>query len=544
MLNRIVIDNFATIEHLSFDLEEGLNIITGETGAGKSVLVEAISTALGGRADISMVRIGTSKATIQIAGSLGDEDVIIVRELMASGKSISKLNGEMVTLAQLRTFCKAFVDIHGQYDNQVILDPQNHLSITDQFRYKSLEPELTKLSERYREYTECRRSYQDLQKQEAEALRQQDFYRFETEYIEKLNLYEGEDEELREELEIMKNSEKIFSAVHEAYQKIYEDDESVLGNLQSAISHLQNIASLSEDYENHVQALNDSYYAIADVSDALRDLRSSMNYSDEDIDRTSERLSVIEDAKRKYRMSVPEIIAYGKEMAEKLHVIENYDIETETRKKEMDAAHAKLQAQADTVSRIRQENAALLKEAVTKELQDLAFANSDFDIKIQQLPEIGALGYDTMEFMISTNPGEPLRPLSRIASGGEISRIMLAFKHIIGDNDAVETMIFDEIDTGISGRTALVVGKKMREIAGHHQILCITHLPQIAAYGDANFRIRKDISDSKTHTSIVRLDEEGKLHMLAGMISGDADSSSALEAARELHETAKKTSRK
>ena len=539
MLNRIVIDNFATIEHLSFDLEEGLNIITGETGAGKSVLVEAISTALGGRADISMVRNGTSKATIQIAGTLGDEDVIIVRELMASGKSISKLNGEMVTLGQLRTFCQSFVDIHGQYDNQVILDPQNHLSITDRFRHKALEPELAKLSNLYQEYAESRRAYQQLQKEEAESLRQQDYYRFESEYIEKLNLYEGEDEELHEELEIMKNSEKIFSAVNEAYRRIYEDDESVLSGLQSAIQHLQDIASLSEDYENQVQTLNDSYYAIADVSDALRDLRSSMNYSDEDIDRTSERLSIIEDAKRKYRMSVPEIIAYGKEMAEKLHVIENFDVEMEARRKAMDAAYKKLQEQADIVSRMRQKNAALLKAAVTRELQDLAFANSDFDIEIQRLPEIGPLGYDTMEYMISTNPGEPLRPLSRIASGGEISRIMLAFKHIIGDNDAVETMIFDEIDTGISGRTALVVGKKMREIAGHHQILCITHLPQIAAYGDANFQIQKDISDSKTHTSIVRLDEEGKLHMLAGMISGDADSASALEAARELNEAAK-----
>jgi DNA repair protein RecN (Recombination protein N) len=539
MLNRIVIDNFATIEHLSFDLEEGLNIITGETGAGKSVLVEAISTALGGRADISMVRNGTNKATIQIAGTLGDEDVIIVRELMASGKSISKLNGEMVTLGQLRTFCQSFVDIHGQYDNQVILDPQNHLSITDRFRHKALEPELAKLSNLYQEYAESRRAYQQLQKEEAESLRQQDYYRFESEYIEKLNLYEGEDEELHEELEIMKNSEKIFSAVNEAYRRIYEDDESVLSGLQSAIQHLQDIASLSEDYENQVQTLNDSYYAIADVSDALRDLRSSMNYSDEDIDRTSERLSIIEDAKRKYRMSVPEIIAYGNEMAEKLRVIENFDVEMESRKKAMDAAYKKLQEQADIVSRMRQENAALLKAAVTRELQDLAFANSDFDIEIQRLPEIGPLGYDTMEYMISTNPGEPLRPLSRIASGGEISRIMLAFKHIIGDNDAVETMIFDEIDTGISGRTALVVGKKMREIAGHHQILCITHLPQIAAYGDANFQIQKDISDSKTHTNIVRLDEEGKLHMLAGMISGDADSASALEAARELNDAAK-----
>ncbi len=534
MLNRIVIDNFATIEHLSFDLEEGLNIITGETGAGKSVLVEAISTALGGRADISMVRSGTSKAVIQIAGTLEGEDVIIVRELLASGKSISKLNGEMVTLAQLREFCKSFVDIHGQYDNQVILDPQNHLQITDQFAQRELKPELETLRQRYDEYSACRKAYMDLQKQEQDSLRQQDFFRFESEYIQNLNLYEGEDDELREELELMKNSEKIFSSVNEAYQRIYEDDTAVLSNLQTAINSLQGIASLSEDFEKQVQELNEHYYAIADISDSLRNLRESMNYSDADIDRTSERLSIIEDAKRKYKRSVPEIIAYGEEMAEKLQLIDNFDIEMKQRKNAMDAAYEELRNQADVVSALRQKNAEKLQAALSKELQDLAFANSEFEIEIKKLDEIGPLGYDSMEYMISTNPGEPLRPLSKIASGGEISRIMLAFKHIIGDNDAVETMIFDEIDTGISGRTALVVGKKMREIAEHHQILCITHLPQIAAYGNANFQIQKNLSDSSTHTDIVRLNDDGKIHMLAGMISGDPNSASAIEAAKEL----------
>lgn len=538
MINRIIIDNFATIEHLSFDLTEGLNIITGETGAGKSVLVEAISTALGGRADISMVRTGTAKARIQIAGTLEGEDVIIVRELMASGKSISKLNGEMVTLAQLRKFCSAFVDIHGQYDNQVILDPQNHLEITDRYRHKELSGELDTLHDLYRQYSERKKSYDSLRSEEAEALRQQDFYRFESDYIRNLNLYDGEDEELKEQLELMKNSEKIYSAVNGAYDNLYEKDESVLSGLRKAIDGLQTIASLSEDFESFAQTLDENYYSIVDISDALRDMRSSLNYSDADIDRASERLSIIEDAKRKYRMSIPEIIAYGEELAGKLNIIDNFDAEIEQRRKDMDEAYARLEKQADRVSDLRKENGEQLTRALTRELKDLAFANSEFAIRTTRLPEIGPNGYDAMEYMISTNPGEPLRPLSRIASGGEISRIMLAFKHIIGDNDSVETMIFDEIDTGISGKTALVVGKKMREISEHHQILCITHLPQIAAYGNSNFRIQKSLSENSTHTDILRLDEDGKIHMLAGMISGDPDSTSALDAARELNASA------
>lgn len=538
MINRIIIDNFATIEHLSFDLAEGLNIITGETGAGKSVLVEAISTALGGRADISMVRTGTAKARIQIAGTLEGEDVIIVRELMASGKSISKLNGEMVTLAQLRKFCSAFVDIHGQYDNQVILDPQNHLEITDRYRHKELSGELDTLHDLYRQYSERKKSYDSLRSEEAEALRQQDFYRFESDYIRNLNLYDGEDEELKEQLELMKNSEKIYSAVNGAYDNLYEKDDSVLSGLRKAIDGLQTIASLSGDFESFAQTLDENYYSIVDISDALRDMRSSLNYSDADIDQASERLSIIEDAKRKYRMSIPEIIAYGEELARKLNIIDNFDAEIEQRRKDMDEAYARLEKQADRVSDLRKKNGEQLTRALTRELKDLAFANSEFAIRTTRLPEIGPNGYDAMEYMISTNPGEPLRPLSRIASGGEISRIMLAFKHIIGDNDSVETMIFDEIDTGISGKTALVVGKKMREISEHHQILCITHLPQIAAYGNSNFRIQKSLSENSTHTDILRLDEDGKIHMLAGMISGDPDSTSALDAARELNAAA------
>lgn len=541
MLDQIIIDNFATIEHLSFDVGNGFNIITGETGAGKSVLVEAISTALGGRADISMVRTGAPKARIQIAGSVDGEDVILTRELMATGKSISKINGEMVSLAQLRAYCSRFVDVHGQYDNQQILDPQNHIHITDRFKSNFIVDELAKLRSLYDNYTELSRAYKKLCADEAEATRQHDYYKFESDYITSLKLYEGEDTELREQIDFMKNSEKIYRSINTSYELLHENDESVLSALSRCSSEISSISSLTAELTEIAESLDSAYYALEDISGSLRTMLGSLNFSEDDIDSVSERLSVLEDAKRKYRMDIPGIIEYGNELLEKLNLAENFDYEKSRAKDLMDKAYEELKLQADHVSELRKVNAERLASAMRRELADLEFANSEFDIRIEKLPEIGPDGYDYLEFMISTNPGEPLRPLSRIASGGEISRIMLAFKHIIGDSDQVDTMIFDEIDTGISGKTALVVGKKMREISEHHQIICITHLPQIAAYGDDNYLIKKSIEDARTHTDIERLDEDGKIHMLANMISGSPDSESAMTAARELIEAATRT---
>lgn len=539
MLDQIIIDNFATIEHLSFDVGNGFNIITGETGAGKSVLVEAISTALGGRADISMVRTGSPKARIQIAGSVDGEDVILTRELMASGKSISKINGEMVSLAQLRAYCSKFVDVHGQYDNQQILDPQNHIHITDRFKSNFIVGELEKLRTLYDTYQDASRAYKKLCSDEAEATRQHDYYKFESDYITSLKLYEGEDTELHEQIEFMKNSEKIFRSINTAYELLHENDSSVLSSLSICSNEISSISSMTSELTSIAEALDTAYYSLEDISGSLRALLGSLNFSEDEIDAASERLSVIEDAKRKYRMDVPGIIAYGEELLAKLNLAENFDYEKNKAKEIMDRAYEELKMQADHVSELRKVNAERLSIAMRRELQDLEFANTEFDIRIDKLPEIGPDGYDSLEFMISTNPGEPLRPLSKIASGGEISRIMLAFKHIIGDSDQVDTMIFDEIDTGISGKTALVVGKKMREISEHHQIICITHLPQIAAYGDDNYLIKKSVDDARTHTNIEHLDEEGKIHMLANMISGSPDSESAMTAARELIESAK-----
>ncbi len=534
MINRIIIDNYATIEHISFDLGEGFNVITGETGAGKSVLVTAISTVLGGRADTSMVRTGQDRAFIQIAGEKNGEDVIISREILASGKTISKLNGEMATLGQIRSFCADWVDIHGQYDNQQILDPDNHIHITDSFHGESLSPELEKLSQYYTEYKAAQKEYDDLLRAEATAVQQKDYFSFEYNYIEGLKLKSGEDDELKDQLTMIKNSARIYSSVRTAYDLLYENETSVLSGLSRAADELESAGSYSEKLAALSEQTRTSYYDLEDISGRLRDTLDSLNYSDEDLDSISERLAVIEDAKRKYHRSIDEIIEYQSELGSKLNMIQNFDAE---KSRLSEAAHRKysiLEDQAAHVSKLRHLIAKRLESAMIRELQDLEFANSEFRIDIKKLPDIGPDGFDYVEFLISTNPGEPLMPLTRIASGGEISRIMLAFKHIIGDSDKVDSMIFDEIDTGISGHTALVVGRKMSEIAEHHQLICITHLPQIAAYGRDNFLISKAVGDAKSRTSIEHLDEEGKVRMVATLFSGSSDNENALQAARDL----------
>lgn len=534
MIDRIIIDNFATIESLSLDPGESFNVITGETGAGKSVLVTAISTVLGERADTTMVRTGADKAFIQIAGTKNGDDVIISREILSSGKSVSKLNGEMVTLSQLRDFCSDWVDIHGQYDNQQILDPDNHLHITDRYHGDTILPELEKLQILYNDYKLAQKEYDDLLKAESNAKEQQDYYNYEFNYIDSLALTPGEDEELKEKLTLIKNSANIYSSVHNSYEMLYGMEDSILSGLGRVANELSSVESYSETISSMASEMNENYYSLQDIAERLRDLESSLNFSEADMDQISERLSVIEDAKRKYNKNIDEILAYRDELSDKLELILNFDAE---KSRLSSIAHKKLSAleeQASHVSEIRHIIASSLQSAMERELADLEFANSEFKIDIQRSDEIGPYGFDKVEFLISTNPGEPLMPLTKIASGGEISRIMLAFKHIIGESDSVETMIFDEIDTGISGRTALVVGKKLSEIAGHRQILSVTHLPQIAAYGDDNFLITKSVDDSKAYTDIEHLDEDGKVRMLATLFSGSDSNEGALEAAREL----------
>lgn len=539
MLDRIEIDNFATIEHLSFDLGPGLNIITGETGSGKSVLVQAMNLALGDRADLSMVRSGAKKALIQLTGTGRGEDFIITRELTAAGKSVAKVNGEILPVNKLRAFCEPLVDVHGQYDNQTLLNPENHISLLDRYAMTETEPALAAVLEAYQHYHDAKRDYDALIREEKEARRRQDFMQFEYDYIVNLELTPGEDRELEEQLDLMRNSEHIFSAVSGAYDILQSDEGSLLSGLSACMTALQGVASYSDDLSSASEEMTDLYYRLEDLSGSLRSISESIQFSPEEIDAISSRLSSIEDAKRKYGMSVEEILAYAEELDRKLNLLINMDEEIASKEAAMNEARAKLEEEADELHEIRVRVAERLKDAITKELRELAFTHAEFDIQMTRSETVHENGYDIVEFMIATNPGEPLRPLARIASGGEISRIMLAFKCITGDRDQTETMIFDEIDTGISGHTALIVGRKMAALAKRHQIICITHLPQIAACGDDHYSIEKAIENGTSHTHIEHLTEEGKLRSLARLLTGDPDSDQALLAARDLLEQEK-----
>lgn len=539
MLDRIEIDNFATIEHLSFELGPGFNIITGETGSGKSVLVQAMNLALGDRADLSMVRNGAKKALIQLTGTDRGEEFIITRELTAAGKSVAKVNGEIIPVNKLRAFCEPLVDVHGQYDNQTLLNPEHHITLLDRFGMKETEPALVAVQEAYKHYHEAKRSYDELIREEKESRRQQDFMQFEYDYITNLELTPGEDRELEEKLDLMRNSEHIFSAVSGAYDILQGDEGAVLSALSACMTALQGVASYSDDLSSASEEMTDLYYRLEDLSGSLRSVSESIQFSPEEIDAISSRLSSIEDAKRKYGMSVEEILAYAEELDQKLNLLVNMDEEIAVREAAMKDARTKLEEEADALHEIRVRIAERLKGAITEELRELAFAHAEFDVQLTRSESVHENGYDLVEFMIATNPGEPLRPLARIASGGEISRIMLAFKSVTGNRDQTETMIFDEIDTGISGHTALIVGRKMAALARHHQIVCITHLPQIAACGDDHYSIEKAVENGTSHTHIEHLTEEGKLHSLARLLTGDPDSDRALLAARDLLEQEK-----
>ncbi|NLY87351.1 MAG: DNA repair protein RecN [Clostridiales bacterium] len=539
MLNRIIINNFATIEHLSLDLGDSLNVITGETGAGKSVLVTAINTALGGRADTSMVRTGTNKSFIQIAGDKNGEEFTISREILPTGKSISKLNGEMVTLGQLRDFSSGWVDIHGQYDNQQILNSDNHIVIIDNYAGSTLSSSMYELRNLYDEYKNAKNEYDNLLHTESEAKKQRDFIEFEYNHIKSLSLIVGEEDELRIQLDIMKNREKIFSSVNTSYDLLHESDNSIISSVSKIYNELSNVSSYSEKLSLFADQINDIYYQLEDISANLRSLYSNLSFSEDELDSVSERLSSIEEAKRKYNLDIDGILKYMDELGNKLQMIENFEHDKNTLAKIVDQKYSLLKAQSHKVSDLRRQIAKNLEKAMVSELKDLDFSNSDFSVDFKTMPEIGPMGQDKIEFMISTNPGEPLMPLTKIASGGEISRIMLAFKHIIGDTDNIETMIFDEIDNGISGRAALVVGSKLKEISSNRQLICITHLPQIAAYGDDNYLITKDVSAGKPITDIEHLDEKSKIRMLASLFSGSSENETAIEAARDLIEKIK-----
>ena len=534
MINHISIKNFAIIENTEVDFEDGLNIITGETGSGKSIVIEAISLALGSRADTSAIRTGADKAVVQLLGSLDGEEILITREVSAAGKNLCKLNGELVTLAQLNQVCAKLADIHGQYDNQSLLNPEYHQVLLDTYKTDLISPAKAQVSGIFEKFAACRSELSALLSAEKENARKKDFYQYEVAEIDKADLTPGEDEDLADRISLLQNSEKIFANIEKSYAIMSDEAPSVLDGMGSAVRAVEEISGFSKDLESLSQEFSDIYYRLQDLCSELRSVKDGITFSPSELDAAISRMDLIDNLKKKYGNSIEEILEYRDNIAAQLSLIENFDDVKIKLERELITLKKELLAACASLTEIRREVASELEAKIQKELVDLNFHDSRINIAIEPLTAPTAEGMDKVEILISTNKGQPLKPLYKVASGGEMSRIMLAFKNIISSYDMIPTLIFDEIDNGISGITASIVGKKLREISREHQILCITHLPQIAACGDHHYRIYKESDDETTFTTVDRLSEDEKVSEIARLLGGTNITETTLQSAREL----------
>ena len=534
MINHISIKNFAIIENTEVDFENGLNIITGETGSGKSIVIEAISLALGSRADTSAIRTGTDKAVVQLLGTLDGEEIVITREVSSSGKNLCKLNGEIVTLAQLNKVCTRLADIHGQYDNQSLLNPDYHQVLLDTYKTDLISPAKEQVACIYERFSKCRSELASLLSLEKENARKKDFYQYEVAEIDKADLIPGEDDELTDRISLLQNSEKIFANIEKSYAVMAGEAPSVLDGMGSAVRAVEEISVFSKDLEALSQEFSDIYYRLQDLCSELRSVKDGITFSPSELDSAIARMDLIDNLKKKYGNTISEILEYRDNIASQLSLIENFDDVKLKLEKELIVLKKELISACAVLTSVRREVAAELESKIQKELVDLNFHDARISISIEPLSVPTAEGLDKVEILISTNKGEPLKPLYKIASGGEMSRIMLAFKNIISSYDMIPTLIFDEIDNGISGITASIVGRKLKEISREHQILCITHLPQIAACGNYNYRIYKESDDEKTFTTVEKLTDEEKVSEIARLLGGTNITETTLQSAREL----------
>ncbi len=553
MISHLHVKDFAIINEMNVDFHSGLNIITGETGSGKSIIIEAVSLALGSRADTAFVRSGKDKAVIELiiedcssqAADLltendipiDDNQIIIKREITVSGKSVCRVNNQIVSVSFLNTLCKKLADIHGQYDHQSLLNPELHITLLDLYNSSEILP-IKALTEKF--YLEYRKLFSELNSiisNAADNQRKRDFMAFELNEINSAKLSIGEDVILEEEILSLQNSEKIYGNLSNAYETIYGDSPSVLEALTKIQNQLQEIAQYSRPVSDLLSDFDDAYYKLEDISREIRNIRDDITFAPDELDMAISRMDTIDKLKIKFGGSIEKVLAYGEKLENDLSLIENIDEAKENLTHALSVCEEQLKLTSERLSTLRKASAIELQSKIKEQLLELSFNSSEFEISFSNNPSgYTVSGTDVVEFLLSTNRGEPLKPLAKIASGGEMSRIMLAFKKIISDYDDISTMIFDEIDAGISGIAASVVGKKLKEIAQNHQVICITHLPQITACGSHNFKIVKHSDEKATYTTVVPLSKEEKVQEIARLLGGLNITESTLKNAEELIE--------
>ena len=561
MLLELTITNIALIESLRMEFAQGFNVLTGETGAGKSIIVDSVSLALGGRADRDIIRTGAEKGSVQALFDIStnararafvaeqgidaeDGMIAVRRELSRSGRNVCRVNGIIVPLGTLRQLTSMLMDIHGQHEHQALMNPARHLDFLDDFGGTPVAEARQTVARLHAERGAIGSELKKLLNDVAERERLTDILSFQVDEIGGAKLKSGEEEKLKKRLATLENAEKIRSGVETAYSLVYRGagrEASAQEALLQAAEAMDRISGIDERYAAMASRLRELYYAAQDAGYELQSFMDGLDFEPELVDKIAGRLDMIDRLERKYGATVEEVIAFGENASRRLQELKSSDESVSKLKKRYKEADALLREACDALTALRRSAAERLAVEICRQLSDLGMAKTRFEVRIEPEPKPTSTGMDCVEFMISPNPGEPLRPLANIASGGEISRVMLALKVISMDAEGVDSMVFDEIDTGVSGRMAQVVGEKMCLIAKSNQVLCITHLPQIAALGDAHFMVEKISDDQHTQTLVRALDRDGRIHELSRLVGGAADSASSLSHAEHMLEEAAQT---
>lgn len=537
MIKSIKIKNFAIIKDTEFNFHSGLNIITGETGAGKSVVATAISLALGSRADSTFIRHGASKATVEMIAELGDKEYTVVREISSNGKNRCIINGDGVPLGRLISISEKNAQIHGQFDNNLLLNPETHIDLLDTFGGQNILSYYLTYINSFNEFSEIKDKYNKLVTSIKEDSSKADYYRYSIEEIDRANLVDGEDAELEDRMKFLQNAEAISRALSDSYDALTSGDFSAENLIGSALSNIKSVSEYTKDIDSLSDNLESLSIQLSDIISKMHTLLDSSDFSERELDEIMERLSLIDSLKKKYAPTIREILAYRNELSEKLNNMDSFDEQKEELKALLEESRLKLYSDGNALTEARKKVGKELSEAVVSELTQLNFKDADIKVAITPLKAPGPKGMDEVELFITTNKGEPLKPLAKVASGGEVSRIMLAIKAITADSENISTLIFDEVDTGISGLTASIVGNKLQSLARNHQVISITHLPQIAAKGDHNYRIYKESDDSETFAYVEEITGEDKLMEIARLLGGTKITKATIENARDLIES-------
>ncbi len=549
MLNHLSVKNVAVIDKLEISLNGGMSVLTGETGAGKSIIIDSINMISGDRANKDLVRFGEEKAVVEAVFEanasaraileendieLDDNQIIISRRVTSDGKSVARVNGSVVTLSLLRDIADCLINIHGQHDNQALLTPHKHINFLDD--YAGDGELLEAYCGLYAKMRETEKKLAALETDEREKSRRIDLLEYQIKEIESASLTAGEDEDLKEQRDIAANAEKIKSAVGAAYENLYENDSapSAYDSLSLAVNALSEISELNPKIKEVYDTVTEAVYSLEDAAHELKEFGESVDFDETALNEIEERLDLISKLKRKYGNTIPEILKFLANAKAELNDIQLGDERAAQLQSELKDLTEKLRTAGGKLSAARRAAAAELEERIEESLHELNMEKAKFRVEVERNGEFLANGMDRVEFLISANPGEPPKPLAKIASGGELSRVMLAIKSILADSDEVETLIFDEIDTGVSGNTALKIAKKLKEIGTKKQVICITHLPQLTAAADTHYLITKNTDGPLASTTLCELDENGRMAELARIIDGGKASELAIEHAREM----------